>query len=136
MKGIIKMTNLESTNNSKVFNAEYESCPTIEGSEYFYIYMPKTKAEQMIKQAGKDIENAKAYDYWENQSDIDEAKRQLAEIDTEYVLLTGNVGMSSTHVDTAFWGTTEEDLETLVSYENDEDTANRLSLLAKAIKQD
>ena len=117
----------------QIFNADYENCPTIEGPEYFYIWMPKIKAEKMLQEAAAHIDDAKAYDYWETQADIEEAQHQLNEIDTEYVLLTGNVGMSSTHVDSAFWATTEDDLKTLASYENDKNTANRLSLLAELL---
>lgn len=117
----------------QIFNADYENCPTIEGPEYFYIWMPKTKAERMLQKAAAHIDETKAYDCWENLTSIKEAQRQLNGIDTEYVLLTGNVGMSSTHVDSAFWATTENDLKTLASYENDKSTANRLSLLAELL---
>lgn len=117
----------------QIFNADYENCPTIEGAEYFYIWMPKDKAKRMLQEAAVHIDDAKAYDYWETQADINEAQRQLNQIDTKYVLLTGNVGMNSVHVNSAFWATTQDNLKTLASYENDENTANRLTLLAELL---
>lgn len=118
-----------------IFKDKIEGMPAIEGEETFYVLLSQKQATDVLGQWFNKVKSGQAsnYDLFEDESGVEECVDELKETHSPYVLLTGNVGMSSVHVDCHIWVVDKDSLSTLASYEdNDPETQNKLEKFAKS----
>lgn len=118
-----------------IFKDKIEGMPAIEGEETFYVLLSQKEANDVLDQWFNKVESGQTsnYDLFEDEAGVEECVDELKETHSPYVLLTGNVGMSSVHVDCHIWAVNEDSLSTLASYEdNDPETQKKLEKFAKS----
>ena len=109
--------------------------PAIEGEETFYVLLSQKEANDVLDQWFNKVKSGQAsnYDLFEDEAGVEECADELKEAHSPYVLLTGNVGMDSVHVDCHIWAVDKDSLSTLASYEdNDPETQSKLEKFAKS----
>lgn len=118
-----------------IFKDKIEGMPAIEGEETFYVLLSQEEADDVLNHWLNKVRSGQAsgYDLFENEAGVEECVDELKEAHSPYVLLTGNVGMSSVHVDCHIWAVDKDSLSTLVSYEdNDPETQKKLEGFAES----
>lgn len=118
-----------------IFKDKVEGMPAIEGEETFYVLLSQKQAADVLDQWFNKVKSGQAsgYDLFEDEAGVEECADELNKTHSPYVLLTGNVGMSSVHVDCHIWAVDKDSLSTLASYEdNDPDTQNKLEKFAES----
>lgn len=118
-----------------IFNDKQEGKPAIQGEGNFYILLSQKEAADLLSKWLKKVKDydTAAYDLFEDKADIEECADELKSTHSAYVLLTGNTGMSSMHVDCHFWAVNKDSLSELASYEEDDPkTQNKLSTFANS----
>lgn len=118
-----------------IFKDKIEGMPAIEGEETFYVLLSQKQATDVLGQWFNKVKSGQAsnYDLFEDEAGVEECVNELKETHSPYVLLTGNVGMNSVHVDCHIWAVDEDSLSTLASYEdNDPETQSKLEKFAKS----
>lgn len=118
-----------------IFKDKIEGMPAIEGEETFYVLLSQKQATDVLGQWFNKVKSGQAsnYDLFEDESGVEECVDELKETHSPYVLLTGNVGMDSVHVDCHIWAVDKDSLSTLASYEdNDPETQSKLEKFAKS----
>lgn len=118
-----------------IFKDKVEGMPAIEGKETFYVLLSQKEAANVLDQWFNKVKSGQAsnYDLFEDEAGVEECVDELKEAHSPYVLLTGNVGMSSVHVDCHVWAVDKDSLSTLASYEdNDPETQKKLEELAES----
>lgn len=118
-----------------IFKDKIEGMPAIEGEETFYVLLSQKEANDVLDQWFNKVKSGQAsnYDLFEDEAGVEECADELKEAHSPYVLLTGNVGMDSVHVDCHIWAVDKDSLSTLASYEdNDPETQSKLEKFAKS----
>ena len=118
-----------------IFKDKVEGMPAIEGAETFYVLLSQKQAADVLDQWFNKVKSGQAsnYDLFEDEAGVEECADELKTANSPYVLLTGNVGMSSVHVDCHIWAVDKDSLSTLASYEdNDPETQSKLEKFAKS----
>lgn len=118
-----------------IFKDKIEGMPAIEGEETFYVLLSQKEANDVLNQWFNKVKSGQAsnYDLFEDEAGVEECADELKEAHSPYVLLTGNVGMDSVHVDCHIWAVDKDSLSTLASYEdNDPETQSKLEKFAKS----
>lgn len=118
-----------------IFKDKIEGMPAIEGEETFYVLLSQKEANDVLDQWFNKVKSGQAsnYDLFEDEAGVEECADELKEAHSPYVLLTGNIGMSSVHVDCHIWAVDKDSLSTLASYEgNDPETQSKLEKFAKS----
>lgn len=118
-----------------IFKNKIEGMPAIEGEETFYVLLSQKEANDVLDQWFNKVKSGQAsnYDLFEDEAGVEECANELKEAHSPYVLLTGNVGMDSVHVDCHIWAVDKDSLSTLASYEdNDPETQNKLEKFAES----
>lgn len=118
-----------------IFKDKIEGMPAIEGEETFYVLLSQKQATDVLGQWFNKVESGQTsnYDLFEDEAGVEECADELKEAHSPYVLLTGNVGMDSVHVDCHIWAVDKDSLSTLASYEdNDPETQSKLEKFAKS----
>lgn len=118
-----------------IFKDKIEGMPAIEGEETFYVLLSQKEANDVLDQWFNKVKSGQAsnYDLFEDEAGVEECADELKEAHSPYVLLTGNVGMDSVHVDCHIWAVDKDSLSTLASYEdNDPETQNKLEKFAES----
>lgn len=118
-----------------IFKDKIEGMPAIEGEETFYVLLSQKEANDVLDQWFNKVKSGQAsnYDLFEDEAGVEECADELNEAHSPYVLLTGNVGMDSVHVDCHIWAVDKDSLSTLASYEdNDPETQSKLEKLAES----
>lgn len=118
-----------------IFKDKIEGMPAIEGEETFYVLLSQKEANDVLDQWFNKVKSGQAsnYDLFEDEAGVEECANELKEAHSPYVLLTGNVGMDSVHVDCHIWAVDKDSLSTLANYEdNDPETQNKLEKFAKS----
>lgn len=118
-----------------IFKDKVEGMPAIEGEETFYVLLSQEEADDILNHWLNKVRSGQAsgYDLFENEAGVEECVDELKETHSPYVLLTGNVGMSSVHVDCHIWAVDKDSLSTLASYEdNDPETQKKLEGFAES----
>lgn len=117
-----------------IFKDKIEGMPAIEGEETFYVLLSQKEAANVLDQWFNKVKSGQAsnYDLFEDEAGVEECADELKEAHSRYVLLTGNVGMDSVHVDCHIWAVNKDSLSTLASYEDcDPETQNKLEKFAE-----
>lgn len=118
-----------------IFKDKVEGMPAIEGEETFYVLLSQKQAADVLDQWFNKVKSGQAsgYDLFEDEAGVEECADELNKTHSPYVLLTGNVGMSSVHVDCHIWAVDKDSLSTLASYEdNDPETQRKLEGFAES----
>lgn len=118
-----------------IFKNKVEGMPAIEGKETFYVLLSQKEAANVLDQWFNKVKSGQAsnHDLFEDEAGVEECVDELKTVNSPYVLLTGNVGMSSVHVDCHIWAVDKDSLSTLASYEdNDPETQKKLEELAES----
>lgn len=118
-----------------IFKDKIEGMPAIEGEETFYVLLSQKEANDVLTQWFNKVKSGQAsnYDLFEDEAGLEECVDELKMANSPYVLLTGNIGMSSVHVDCHIWAVDKDSLSTLASYEdNDPETQNKLEKFAES----
>ena len=118
-----------------IFKDKIEGMPAIEGEETFYVLLSQKEANDVLNQWFNKVKSGQAsnYDLFEDEAGVEECADELKEAHFPYVLLTGNVGMNSVHVDCHIWAVNKDSLSTLASYEDsDPETQNKLEKFAES----
>ena len=118
-----------------IFKDKVEGMPAIEGKETFYVLLSQKQANDVLDQWFNKVKSGQisSYDLFEDEAGVEECADELKEAHSPYVLLTGNIGMSSVHVDCHIWAVDKDSLSTLASYEdNDPETQRKLEKFVKS----
>ena len=118
-----------------IFKDKIEGMPAIEGEETFYVLLSQKEANDVLTQWFNKVKSGQAsnYELFEYEAGLEECVDELKMANSPYVLLTGNIGMSSVHVDCHIWAVDKDSLSTLASYEdNDPETQNKLEKFAES----
>lgn len=118
-----------------IFKDKVEGMPAIEGEETFYVLLSQKQAADVLDQWFNKVKSGQASGYalFEDEAGVEECADELNKTHSPYVLLTGNVGMDSVHVDCHIWAVDKDSLSTLASYEdNDPETQNKLEKFAES----
>lgn len=118
-----------------IFNNSVEGKPALEGNETFYVLLSHNEATDVLKQWFNKVKSGQTsgYSLFEDEAGIEECAEELKDTSSSHVLLTGNNGMNSMHVNCHIWAVDKDSLSILASYEEDDpETQNKLETFANS----